>query len=201
MSEVFGGTIDRTWRDARQAPEVYLNIIALAGLFEIVKPVPPRSYNGPVDVALIMADLAKQIGAAFENNGVSVQLSNSYLPGTAWMQIQAAAIAAKINVVFERGVLAIWPKDGARAGGIPVISPETGLVGYPSFSSNGLELTSVFNPNVVQGGQVDIRSSLLGANGRWNVNNVVHAIDAEVPNGNWFTHIQGFPVTGQIRTV
>jgi hypothetical protein len=73
----------------------------------------------------VEASLAQQMGYTVENSGVSVQLSNPYLPSTARSQALAAADAAGIYVVFDddNGVMALVPKNGARSGTAPVISP------------------------------------------------------------------------------
>lgn len=203
MAQVYAGTLSDVWADYRRAPEVSLEMMAQSGLIEAVRPISPRSYQGSADAALIMADLAKAMNVAFENNGVSVQLANPYFSGTAWQQVLTCAQAANINFALHNGILAIWPRTGGRAGGIPMLTPETGLVGYPTFSSHGIILTSTFNPNIFIGGFVDVKSSLLGASGRWQIFSVTHEISSEVPGGPWFTHLQGSPATatGQVNTV
>lgn len=202
LSQIYVGTLMDVWADYRRAPEVSLEMMAHAGLLEAVKPISPRSYQGSADAALIMADLAKAMNVAFENNGVSVQLANPYFSGTAWQQALTCAYAANINMALHNGILAIWPRDGARAGGIPLITADSGLVGYPSFSSKGISLTSVFNPNIFAGCQIDVRSTLIGASGRWNVYSVTHEISSESPGGPWYTHLDAVPdtPTGNINT-
>jgi hypothetical protein len=195
LSEIYVGTINEAWGDYQGAPEVSFNVTGFAGLLEAVKPVQPISFQGSADVATIMSGLAKTMGVNFENNGVTAQLSNPYLPGTAWQQVQACARAADIRFALDRSTLSIWPKNGARAGGIPVISPATGLVGYPSFASNGLTVTIPFNPNIQIGGQIQVQSSVQMANGIWTVFNINHAIESEQPGGSWFTQIQCYPGT------
>lgn len=196
MSEVFVGTIDQAWGDYQSAPDVSFNVTGFAGLIDAVKPVSPSSFKGPIDVATIMQSLANTMGVGFEGNGVHAMLSNPYLPGTAWQQVQEAARAADIRFALDRGVLSIWPKSAARNGGIPVVSPGTGMVGYPAFSSNGMSLNMQFNPNVQIGGRVRVEGSSVGmANGLWNISSIAHNIESERPNGAWFTQIQCFPAT------
>lgn len=197
LSVAYQGVIDSAFGDFNQAPNVALNIIAYAGLVAAIKPVAARSYPGSVDAAVIMASLAQQMGVAFENNGVAVQLSNPYLPGTALDQVKACARAANISYVIDRGVLAIWPISGARAGEPTVISPATGLVGYPAFSSQGITFTTLYNPTVSLGKPVQVQSSLGVANGQWNPFAYAHMLEAEMPNGQWFTQIQcSRPING-----
>jgi hypothetical protein len=176
-----------------------LNIISNAGLVEAMKPVGASSYKGVADAANIMADLAKLMGATFENNGVSVMLNNQYLPGTAWQQVQECAAAARIDYTYEKGLLAIWPRNGARKANQPIrIAKDTGMVGYPTLGSNGIALRTLFNADIDNGKVVQVFSdipqaenrTLGGAPGLWKVNAVFHTLESETPNGQWFTDIQ-----------
>jgi hypothetical protein len=193
MQTVYSGTIWEAWAEFQGAPEVPLNIMGLGGLAASLKPVGALSYPGAADVATIMQTLAETMGLAFENNGVNVQLSNPYFPGTALAQVRACARAADIYYAIDRGTLAIWPKNSARQGDAVLISPATGMVGYPSFASNGLTLTTIFNPAIKPGGVVQVDSSLQVARGQWTVLQVQHSLQSETPNGQWFTQILAVP--------
>lgn len=197
MQTVYSGSIWQAWGEFQSMPEVPLNITGLGGLAAALKPVGALSYPGSADAATIMQTLAQTMGLAFENNGVSVQLSNPYFPGTALTQVRACARAAGIYFTIDRGTLAIWPKDGARGGDVPLISPATGMVGYPAFSSNGLSLTTLYNPSIKPGGVVQVESSLQVACGRWTVLQVAHSLQSETPNGQWFSTISGVPIYAQ----
>lgn len=189
LSVLFEGTIDQAYANFQTMPDVVFNISALSALTQAVKPVGAKSYKGSTDVAGVMKTLADEMGFAFENNGVDVRLNSPYFPGTSLQQVKLCARAAGINYTTDRGVLAIWPQGGARGGDIPLIAFDTGLVGYPAFSSNGLVVTTLYIPSVKQGGQVDIESSLTVASGRWNVFSVIHSLSSERVGGPWFTQI------------
>jgi hypothetical protein len=196
LQTVYNGSILESWGDFQGTPDAPLNVIGAAGISAALKPVQALSYVGATDVAQIMQTLAQTMGLAFENNGVSVQLYNPYFPGTALQQVRTCARAANIYFALDRGTLAIWPKNSARGAGqeIPLISPETGLVGYPAFSSNGIGLTTLFNPRINPGGQVQVQSSLPVACGIWRVAQVYHSLQSETPNGQWFTKFFGVPL-------
>ncbi|NKI68966.1 hypothetical protein GN109_06000 [Collimonas pratensis] len=192
MQTVFQGTIFDAWADYGSAPEVAFNIIGYAGLDAAVKPVNALSFKGSADVAQIMSGLADTMGLTFENNGVSAQLSNPYFPGTALTQVKSCARAANILFVIDRGTLAIWPRGASRAGEIPMISPETGMVGYPAPSSKGMTVHMIFNWNIRQGGDVLVQSSIPMATGKFHVFNVSHELSSEMPGGPWFTTMECF---------
>ena len=159
-----------------------------------MKPVQASSYEGPTDVAVIMASLAKQMGYTFENNGVSVILASPYFWGTARQQALSAADAANIFVVFdnENGILAIVPKNGVRGSLVPVISAATGMVGYPVYSGPGtVNVKSLYNPTVQFLGKIQVDSIVKPASGIWRVSKLSHSLEAQTPNGDWFTDIVG----------
>lgn len=193
LTTIYDGTIWQAWGDYNQIPDSTLNIAGASGLAAALKPIGASSYPGSADVGTIMQQLAGLAGLSFVNNGVSVQLSNPYFPGTALAQIRECAQAAGINFAIDTGVLQIWPKSGSRAAAIPTISPETGMVGYPTFSSNGLMLTTVFNPSIVIGGIVQVQSSVTPACGQWVVVQISHSLESETPGGQWFTHLFALP--------
>ncbi len=211
MSTAFIGTIANCYLDAASAPDVPLRIQAFTGMAENAAPAASTTFNGPVDVAVVMKALADQMGLGFENNGIHRTLTNPYLWGSAWQQADQAAEATGIlwNIVDDRGspTLAIWPRGGFRgfaqglgiAGGagnfpnratstsIPVIAPppDGGMIGYPTFSRFGLSVRTEYSPALAQGFVVQVKSSLSPANKRWSIYSLDHWLESKMPNGKW----------------
>jgi hypothetical protein len=197
LTTIYSGTIWQAWGDFNQMPDTSLNIAAVGGLAAALKPIAASSFPGSMDAGTIMQQLATTAGLNFVNSGVSVQLSNPYFPGTALSQIRECAQAADINFTIDVGTLHIWPKTSARTTpSIPVVSPSTGMVGYPTFSSNSLMVTTLFNPSIVIGGVIEVQSSLAPACGKWIAVQISHSLESETPDGQWFTHINAWPFTG-----
>lgn len=194
MSLVFAGGIKESWPDFSVPTEACLVVEAFTGLVANMKPVAPSSYTGTTDVATIMGQLAGQMGYTLENNGVSVQLSNPYLPGTARAQALAAADAAGIYVVFDddNGIMAILPKTGARNSPAPTISPTGDMNGYPTYVGPGqIALRTEYNSQIRFMGNVVVENSVItGANGTWRVTSLSHDLST-MPDGPWFTNIRG----------
>jgi hypothetical protein len=57
-------------------------------------------------------------------------------------------------------------------------------------------LTTIFNPDVVIGGMIQVQSSLTPACGQWIATQISHSLESETPDGQWFTHILGVPFSG-----
>jgi hypothetical protein len=195
MQWIFQGMVYDAWADYDSAPDVSFNILAHAGMQALLKPVSAISFKGSADVAEIMAGLAKTMGLAFEDNGVKVKLSNPYFSGTALMQVRSCAQAADIWHKVELNTLVIWPKDAARAGAVPLISPATGMVGYPSLSSKRMAVRMMFNSAVRLGGDVQVESSMTRASGKFNVYDISHSLSSETPGGPWFTTVTCSPLS------
>ncbi len=194
MAAVFSGTIVEAWTDASAQPDVCLSLTAFAGALAAAQPAPPTSYPKSADVAMIMSGLATLAGLAFENSNVSVHLATPYFPGSLRDQMRACADAANINWTIDNNTLAIWPRGGSRGKGVVIVSPETGLIGYPGYNSNGVSVTTLFNPTIRFGATARVQSELMQACGDWFVTALSHSLEAELPGGSWFTSFQGAPL-------
>lgn len=197
MGVVFIGTMIEAWADFDGVPDVALVAKASTCYTDALKPVPPTSFKGSVDVALALAGIGAQMAPprTLENSGVSILLQNTYLEGTLLAQIRKLQRAGDFYLIIEPDVIAIWPKNGVRRGAVPVISPETGMVGYPSFNSTGIAVTTLFNPSITFGGTVEVET-VTRARGSWTPFYIGHDLESEQPAGKWFTHMQ-CSITGQ----
>jgi len=186
---VFQGLIHNAFVDAQAMPQVCFRISAVpGGGYWAVEPVPPISLPGSQDVAGMMGKLAGQMGLTLENNGVNVKLVNPYYPGSPWTQAVRIAKHANIEMVVDKGVLAISPAGTPRNGSSPMISPTSmpPMVGYPAFRQAGIIVKSQFNPAVKVNGTIQVQSSLTPANGTWMVTRIVYELESLMPHGRWF---------------
>ena len=192
MGVVFTGNIAEAWADLNAAPQTAFEVMAYVGLGDALQPVPPTSYQGAASVPVIMASLATLMGLAFENNGVTAVLANPYFPGTARDQalrcVQAAGIEWNGG---DNGVVAIWPRGGSRGGTIPLVSPQTGMIGYPTYTRFGVALRMLFNRNIAFGALIKVESSQAPACGQWRIYSLNYELESETPGGAWFTICEG----------
>lgn len=197
---VFSGEIKEAWVDANGSPDVIFVLTAFEGLTDKVRPVVPSSFKGSASVDTLMSSIARQMQPprSFENSGVDVTLENVYLPGTLLDQAKKIADAAQCQFYLDDRILAIWPMGKARGSSIVDLNADTGLVGYPQFSQTGVSVQTLFSPTLSYGQKIRLKSALgPPADGDWIVLNVTHNLDAEVPGGQWFTHVEcgrdGYP--------
>ena len=188
---VFAGNIVNAWADYQSMPDVYLHIQAQSAFFNALKAIPPRSFKGRVDVASVMAQIARDLGYIFENNGVTTRLTDIYLPNTGMEQAKDLARSAGCDLYLDDKILAITPPNVPRKVIIPLISPASGLVGYPTFDGVGVNFQILFNPAVTFGGSVKLETDVQQAAGEWVVTSVGHRLESEKPGGAWFSTIRG----------
>ena len=82
---------------------------------------------------------------------------------------------------------------GSRNGSAPIVSPQTGMIGYPAYTAYGIMLKTIFNPSIGFGQQIQVQSSLQPACGNWAVYGLDHALDEEMPdNGLWESDILAY---------
>lgn len=184
---VFIGNITNAWIDGSTPGSPVFQVLAHVGGFDAVNPVVPTSFKGTVNAVDVLSSLAVKAGKAFENNGVNVQLSNPYYSGSVRDQILACIKDAGVQWNgMDNNILAIWPSNGSRGGSIPEVSKATGMEGYPSFTSQGIIVRSLFNPSIGFGSKIKVVSDKInGANGEWNVYSLSYNLDAKQPRGRW----------------
>jgi Baseplate hub gp41 len=210
MATVFTGTIWSAYGDYQAMPDVPFVFVCLNGAADQAISVAPSSFPGSTSVATMMSGFARQMNLGFENNGISITLTNQYFTGSAKVQADKCAEAANISWGVIGNTLAIWPKGGNRATtSVPVISPETGMISYPAFTQQGIIVKTLFNPAIAFGGLVQVKSTLLSAlaaaksgsgspiaansfPSQWAVNKLDLALDSLLPKGQWMSTVYAY---------
>lgn len=197
MTQIFRGQITSAPIDLTGQPDSVINFSAFAGGFEAVQAVPPASYPTGTAVADIMANFAKQAGLGFENHGVDTVISKPYFPGSLGQQILSCGEQANCEAKITNGVLIIVSKGASRNPGpdaLPLVAPETGMVDYPVAWNQGVSIRTLFNPQLTLLSQVKVKSIIPFANGDYTIYNIGHDLESEMPNGDWYSAFNGFPV-------
>ena len=200
LATVFTGTIFTAYADAKGMPQVAFRVSAYSVKLQDIKPAQPTSMAGSADVAQIAQQIAQQMGVSFENNGVNAKLSNPYLHGTALTQMRSLAQHAGMTWIadLDSPKIAMWPSGQSRQQGATLVSPATGMVGYPSYTSSGISVTTYFNPSLRFGTIATVQSDFTPARGQWTIYKVEHELESQIPRGKWFTHFEASPAgTGE----
>jgi len=190
---IFRGQIINAWGDYSGMPDVCLYIETQTGYFQQVELGNPLAYKGVANVSDLMSVLAGRLGVPLENNNVTAKISNPNYPGSTIDQIRNLASDTKTDFYLDDTVLAICPRGLTRkpqTANAPLISSQSGMIGYPTFDKVGITFSTLFNPSIKFGGQIIMESDIPQANGLWQVCSMVHKLESEKPGGAWFTMIR-----------
>lgn len=194
LTTVFVGNILNAFGDFSQPPQVAFQIVAQSLYADAQLQATPSSFSGNVDVATVFQGIASKMnggaGIPFRNAGVNgVTLSSPYMWGTLRQQLAQTVRAADISWNGgEDGTITIWPKLGNRGEAPVLVSPETGMVGSPSYTQWGLMVKTVFAPGIKNGINLSVDSTQIPATSgiSWNVYTYHLSLDSLFPRGEWF---------------
>lgn len=188
---VYEGTINFAYPNFNTMPEVGVSIDSAIALEHQVMMQKPLSYKGDVKVSHLISTICNDIGMLFEDNGVNTVISDPYYAKPPLENIRDICSAARIDLAIENNLIAIMPKGKERMIKIPVLSPSTGLIGYPVPAIQGLRFQCLYDPYIRFGGLVEIKDSIIEtANGKWRVLGISTNLDSATPNGRWYMDIQ-----------
>lgn len=189
---VFTGTIIEAQPDFRRAPDVSFQILAMFGYFKQIELAQAISFPNATDIDVFGRYFADQLGMSYVNQGAKATLTNQYCPGTVFDQLRQVAQAARINFYFQGSVLVFAPL-GLPNEQVPavVLSPTTGLIGYPMYSRQGLVVTAIYDPAFQCASFIEIQDSKVkNANGRWYPFSMEFNLQSNLPNGQWIATLQ-----------
>lgn len=195
MAQVFSGFMQSAFIDFDGMPDVCLNVMAITNIVTATQSATPTSFPGTASIATIMQQLASKAGLGFLNSGVNVQLSNAYYTGSPIQQMEKAARAANCwwipNGGHSQNQVEIWPKNTPRGAMGPVISSDSGLVGYPKYNDYGVELRYLYSPGLQFGQAFTLKSSLKLDAETWYIIHLDAELTCNDPSGDnpWFYDI------------
>lgn len=191
--QVFKGTIIEAQPDYRDMPNVSFMLSAMTGYYQKITPAAPTSYPYEVDIGLAASEIIDRMGApwSYVDGGATGVLSNPYFWGTLWDQLSQACAAANADFYIQGDDILIVPAGQPRQSAPSIVlSPKSGLIGYPMFERSGLNVTAIFNAAFLCGTPLDVESALPNASGRWYPYSLMHALDARLPRGLWQTELR-----------
>lgn len=196
LSQIFAGEITEAAADFSGAPDVRFNIKAMSGYYPSLMPAGPQTIAGNTGVADIISQQAQVMGYEFRNEGVTTQLSNCILNGSPMQKARAAARQAGATLLIDDRTLVLLPPGKERKGTTILLSENSGMMGYPSFTSDGISVDAIFNPAFQLGGLVEVQTIVPKASGLWRITKLEHKLQANDPSGtDWTTSIEAVYVS------
>lgn len=189
MSLAFMGNIVTSVPNYNAAPDVRLEIEAMAGYYAKLLAVPPYTFKGSIPVASILQDICQEVGFVFVNEGETKSALNPYLKGSPLQKIISLANSYNLNITLDGETVTLKPANGISRT-VAVLNKNSGMIGYPDFTANGIKVKAEFLPTVSVGNQIKVESIVPKATGVWNVISVNHSLGAHTDNAPWFTIIE-----------
>ncbi|EMA4783461.1 hypothetical protein AB6F55_08145 [Providencia hangzhouensis] len=192
FAQVFSGGIFMALPEYSEAPNVSIVIEAISAVFESKLPTPAESYEGSHSVAEIISGICKRIGFSFESNNVNAMVDNPYLTGSDLEKIRWLCVNNDLDLYLGNNSVAIAPKGAPRNIKIAVISPDTGLIGYPVITNIGATFKCLYDPSIQFGALVRVKGSQIElCNGEWRVYGLRAQLETEMDSARWFMEIVG----------
>lgn len=188
---VFEGQMVTSVTDFSSQPDVAFQVFAQTLGYDLLNPATPTSFPGPASFENVLRTIALKMSKDFDNGGVEGSFSGpTYFAGTPAEQLRVAARKAGLVYYLDKtGIVEIGESGQPRNVPRWVLTPTSGLVGYPSLDSvNLIGVEAVFNPSLRFGAPLRIQfSDQRAANGDWIIYDCAHRLSSLMPDGPWFT--------------
>lgn len=189
----FSGVITWSAVNAAGMPQVFLDIEANAAMEGMNTTASPYANAGPVtlkDTLLAIAGTAK-LSVDYDASAPEIQLVQQRVTGTPIEQItqimnQFPNLTWFINLqrLTVRAALAPLAATPIR------VAADTGMIGYPVYSTSGIQVSTLFDPRIRPGLGLDIETEFDFVNRTtWVASVLAHSLDVNYPGGQWMTQI------------
>jgi len=189
LSVVFKGDITAASADFSTAPDVTMKFNALTAGWSVLIADSPTSVQGEATAESLIKQFAEQAGFNFVNNGVTESVKNATFNGSPVQKAQQVADEVGCELLMDDETWTIQPWDKPRGDAV-LLKAESGMIGYPSFTQDGISVECFYNPRLQLGGQIKIESIVPRASGYWKITKLSHDL-AAYTQGRWVSRIDG----------
>ena len=188
---IFQGEIIRASADFNELPDPCMQLEAESGSYPQQISLPMLTVKGEAEAEGLFRQFAEAAGYSFINQGVSAKVLNGCYPGSPVDKMLKLAKDIGCELFIDDGVVLTLPAGRARAGGVTTLSKDSGLIGYPTFTQDGISCKSLFNPKLSYGGLINVQSAVPGATGLWKITKLSHRLSAWLPSGgSWESQVE-----------
>lgn len=190
---LFQGVIQWSAVDASGMPQVKLVIDANASMLLMNSTASPyASGTGPVKLSDALTTIIKPQGFSldYSETAPTYQLTDVHVTGSPLEQVSTLlrhyddlTWFCNLQRLIVRKARAPFNEDAIR------IAADTGMQGYPIYSTSGLQFSTVFNPRLRPGAALDVQVTDFDFVNRtsWVAAVIAHQIDVNYPGGQWTT--------------
>lgn len=187
---IFKGEFTSAFADFNGEPDVIFRIEAETGAYPALIPSRQQSIHGAAAAADLMAQYAEEAGYSFRNDGITASVRNAVFNGSPLDKLRSVAEQVGCELLIDDQLVIALPAGGTRQGNAVLLRSDTGLLGYPTFTNDGIVCNTVFNSNFKVGGIVRVESVVPRATGNWKITKLTHSINAySAKSGDWKSSI------------
>lgn len=192
-NQIYAGTITKASGDFNSAPDVKFNIESQIGFFGAVTAQGANVINGTQTASAFIEQQAKKIGFTFKNEGVTGTVKNAVFEGSPIEQARQCAKQIGAELILDDETMILVSNGASRKGNAVLLNANSGLLGYPTMTQNGIEIRAIFNPNFRFAGLIKLETIVPKCSGAWRIVKMSHTLDSNLPNGGkWETQITAY---------
>jgi|SRR5579859_59627 len=190
----FQGVITWSAVNASRMPHVFLDIEANAGMALTLQPTSPYSTPGGVTLKSALQAIAQPAGfqVDYAASAPTYQLSAVRVTGAPLDQI-GQLMAHYPDLTWMPNLQRLQVRSALAPLGTDQIdiSSDTGLQGYPVYSTSSLQLATLFNPLITPGAALNVVTPEFDFVTRtlWVASVLAHTLEANLPGGQWTTQL------------
>lgn len=189
LSVAFKGDITAASADFSSSPDIVMKFAALTAGWSVLINSSPTSVDGYETAEKLIASFAKEAGFAFVNEGVTESVRNATFSGSQIQKAQQVADEVGAELLIDDETITLMPWDKPRGDAV-LLKKDTGMIGYPSFTQDGITCECFYNQRLRLGGQVRVESVVPRATGYWKITKLEHSL-AAYTDGEWKSKIDG----------
>lgn len=189
----FAGVITWSAINAGAAPQVALEIEANSAMIAMNTVVAPYAQDEAVSLQDALQQILDPTGLVVEfSDSVPVMnIERAHLVGTP--MDQAAALMnyfPELTWYINLQRFLVRPVNGPLGSDPVPVNKSTGMIGYPTYSTSGVQLATIFDPRIRPGLALDIQTRYEFVNRtKWVAAVLQHNIEPNMPGGQWMTAI------------
>lgn len=189
----FAGVITWSAINAGAAPQVALEIEANSAMIAMNTVVAPYAQDEAVSLQDALQQILDPTGLVVEfSDSVPVMnIERAHLVGTPMDQASALMnYFPELTWYINLQRFLVRPVNGPLGGDPVPVNKSTGMIGYPTYSTSGVQLATIFDPRIRPGLALDIQTRYEFVNRtKWVAAVLQHNIEPNMPGGQWMTAI------------
>lgn len=191
LSVVFKGEITAASADFNESPDISMKFECASGNYPQQIADPVMTVDGEAKATDLFSQWSGAMGYTYKDEGVTASVKNSWYEGSPLQKSYKLSRDIECEFYVDDDEVVVMPLGQAREGNAVLLNKDTGLIGYPVFNQDGIVCRCIYNPDVKQGGLIQVESIVPRASGTWRVVKLEHSLSAYNPGGgDWESKIE-----------